>query len=184
MENMKMKLRIGLLVILCLMLLAGCSARTSQKPALSAILNEFNDKQMLAKAEIKNGIVIFMKDDRNNLYSGLAFGPSYSTYCAGGALSLSEKSTVSSMYTDCNDADGKQSSYVSLFSGILNNDAIDSLELKYSAGKKQYKQKAEILKTKDGMRVWFVKPEKAMKDHLTLGSVTGYAGDGKVIYSE
>lgn len=181
---MDLKIRIGLLGILCVMLLAGCSTRTSHQSALSSVLNELNDKQMIAKADIKNGIVIFMKDDQNNLHSGLVFGPSYSTYCGGGRLPLSEKLPVSSMYTDCNDADGKKSNYVSLFTGILNNDAIDSLELKYKAGKKEFKQKAEILKSKEGMRVWFVKPEKAMKDHLTLSSITGYSGDGKVLYSE
>lgn len=174
-----MKIRIGLLVILSLMLIAGCSTRSSHQFALSTVLNELNDKQMIAIAEVKDGIVIFMKDDRNNLHSGLVFVPSYSTYCGGGSLSLTENSQISSMYNECNDADGKKSNYVSLFTGTLNNDVINSLELKYRAGKKEYKQKAEILKTKDGTRVWFVKPEKTMKDHLTLSSITGYSDEGK-----
>lgn len=173
-----------MMIGISVLIIAGCSESTPKQSALLAVLDQLSDKQIVAKGEAKDGIVLFMTDG-SSLHTGLVFDQSYSSYCGGGSLPLNENPEVSYLYSDCSsDNSKKKTGYTPIFTGIINNDAIAGLELQYSVGKKKYTEKAEILKTKEGNRVWFLKPEGKTKYHVTLDSMTGYTDDGKVVYKK
>lgn len=169
-------------VTLLLIILCGCTKSKVEQSSLITVLDQLSNKQIIAKSQVKDNIILFMGNG-NSLDSGLLFGPGYSNFCGGGSISLENMPEVAAKSTECNYNSAKKTRYISFYTGLITNNNIERLEVQYSAGNHEYKGAAEILETKMGYKVWHLFPETSGEYHLTLLSLTGYSGDGKVVYN-
>jgi hypothetical protein len=143
-------------------------------------------KQIIAKAETKDGLVVFYETEHglNSVGFTSKVGTKYRDICGGGSISLDKMPEVTMMNSECSTESKGKAERFQMLSGAINNADIGKLEVQYKTGDQTFSKIAVILDTNKGYRVWFVLPDEYSKYHLEAISINGYSVDGKNVFKQ
>lgn len=171
--------------ILILIFLSSCIKSEGASSTLEEVLNHIAYKEIVAKGETKDGVVVFFETEHGLDY-GFTYkdGSKYRDFCGGGSISLDKMPEVSSSYSECSIESKGKTERFQMFSGTVNNVDIEELEVQYKDGERTFNKKAQIIETNKGYRVWFVIPDEYSNYHLEVISINGYSRDGKNVLKQ
>lgn len=167
------------------LVLSGCTHSNPAASTIEEVMKPIAYKEIVATQGSRNGAVVFYETE-HGLDSGFTYkmDGGYRDFCGGGSISLTEMPKVASSYNECVTEDKGNTERFQMFSGALTDADIEELKVQYKAGTRSIEQKAEIIDTGKGYKVWYMIPEETSPYHLDLISLEGYSSEGENIFKD